>query len=133
MNRQLANVDKPDLQVVSEFDIDGVNYLVVILADCEHVPAPQTEVARFEVRGQGFAVVRASASERGLALDRVLTERETQIASLVALGHPNKQIAHRLTISEWTVSTHLRRIFAKLGVDSRAAMVYRCAALLQQP
>jgi hypothetical protein len=42
----------------------------------------------------------------------------------------NKQIAHQLHISEWTVATHLRRIFAKLGVDTRAAMVYRCAFLI---
>jgi DNA-binding CsgD family transcriptional regulator len=55
-----------------------------------------------------------------------------QIAAFVAAGHPNKQIASRLHISEWTVSTHLRRIFMKLGVDSRAAMVYRCSNVLKQ-
>jgi DNA-binding NarL/FixJ family response regulator len=44
----------------------------------------------------------------------------------VATGLVNKQIAFQLRISEWTVSTHLRRIFAKLGVDTRAAMVSRC-------
>lgn len=60
----------------------------------------------------------------------LLTERELQIVQLIAQGHSNKQIAHRLHISEWTVSTHLRRVFAKLSVDSRAAMVYRCSSLL---
>ncbi len=42
---------------------------------------------------------------------------------MVAKGYPNKMIARVLEISSWTVSTHLRRIFAKLGVCSRAAMV----------
>jgi two-component system, NarL family, nitrate/nitrite response regulator NarL len=32
---------------------------------------------------------------------------------------------HRREISSWTVNTYLRRIFAKLGVTSRAAMVAR--------
>lgn len=55
-----------------------------------------------------------------------LTPRETQIARLVADGFVNKEIAAKLQISEWTVSTHMRRIFAKLGVETRAAMVLRC-------
>ena len=38
-------------------------------------------------------------------------------------GHPNKFIAKVLDISPWTVSTHLRRVFTKLGVTSRAEMV----------
>ncbi|MGQ9871346.1 response regulator transcription factor [Leptodesmis sp.] len=50
---------------------------------------------------------------------------------MVAQEQPNKQIAKHLRISEWTVATYLRRIFAKLNVDSRAAMVYRCASLIQ--
>jgi DNA-binding CsgD family transcriptional regulator len=61
-----------------------------------------------------------------------LTARELQIAGLVAEGLVNKQVASALQISEWTVSTHLRRIFAKLGVDTRAAMVCRCAAVIAQ-
>ena len=40
---------------------------------------------------------------------------------LVANGLPNKAIADVLDVSLWTVGTHLRRIFAKLGVNSRAA------------
>jgi DNA-binding CsgD family transcriptional regulator len=46
-----------------------------------------------------------------------------QIARLVARGATNRTIASALEISAWTVSTHLRRIFAKLGVSSRAEMV----------
>jgi DNA-binding CsgD family transcriptional regulator len=42
---------------------------------------------------------------------------------MIAKGYPNKIIASVLDISVWTVSTHLRRIYAKLGVTSRAAMV----------
>jgi len=54
-----------------------------------------------------------------------LSPREQEIARMVAKGYPNKTIARVLDISTWTVGTHLRRIFAKLGVGSRAAMVAR--------
>ena len=63
----------------------------------------------------------------------LLTFRELEIVALVAQGRVNKQIADDLQISEWTVSTHLRRVFAKLGVDTRAAMVSRCLAALGLP
>ena len=46
-----------------------------------------------------------------------------EIARLVAQGKTNAQIAKTLGVSSWTVATHLRRIFAKLRVTSRAAMV----------
>jgi DNA-binding CsgD family transcriptional regulator len=52
-----------------------------------------------------------------------LSPREHEIVRMVAKGHPNKVIADVLNISSWTVCTHLRRIFAKMGVASRAAMV----------
>lgn len=54
-----------------------------------------------------------------------LSPREQEIARLVAKGLPNKAIAAVLDISPWTVATHLRRVFAKLGVSSRAEMVAR--------
>ena len=54
-----------------------------------------------------------------------LSPREQEIARMVASGCTNKEIAAVLDISSWTVSTHLRRIFCKLDVTTRAAMVAR--------
>jgi DNA-binding NarL/FixJ family response regulator len=54
-----------------------------------------------------------------------LSPREQEIVRMIAKGYPNKAIASVLEISGWTVCTHLRRVFAKLGVSSRAAMVAR--------
>jgi DNA-binding CsgD family transcriptional regulator len=47
---------------------------------------------------------------------------------MVAAGYPNKTIASILEISSWTVASHLRRIFIKLEVSSRAAMAARLSA-----
>ncbi|MGW0809142.1 response regulator transcription factor [Nonomuraea sp. NPDC002799] len=54
-----------------------------------------------------------------------LTPREAEIARMVGRGFTNKEIARVLEISTWTVATHLRRIFSKLEVSTRAAMVAR--------
>ena len=57
------------------------------------------------------------------ALDERLTSRETDILRLVADGHPNKQIAWRLSLSTDTVKAHLKNIFAKLDVTDRTHAV----------
>lgn len=61
-------------------------------------------------------------------IESPLTHRERQIAQYVAYGESNKTIAAALHISAWTVGGYLRRVFAKLGVSSRAAMVARLLA-----
>jgi DNA-binding CsgD family transcriptional regulator len=64
-----------------------------------------------------------------------LSSRELEIARMIARGHTNRTIAAVLEISPWTVSTHLRRVFAKLDVSSRAAMVGVLTArgLIEEP
>lgn len=65
-----------------------------------------------------------------------LSLREQDLVRMIAAGHPNKAIAQILQISHWTICTHLRRIFGKLGVRSRAAMVAKSFELglaAQQP
>src|SRR5262245_20620674 len=76
-----------------------------------------------EVDGVRCLLLRAHPKEESEPV--TLSPREQEIARMVAKGYPNKTIAAVLEISSWTVCTHLRRIFAKLGVGSRAAMVAR--------
>jgi DNA-binding NarL/FixJ family response regulator len=58
-----------------------------------------------------------------------LTDRERQIALLVRQGCSNKIVARELGISTFTVGTHLRRIFTKLGIDSRVCLAQLIGAL----
>ena len=88
-------------------------------------PAPEEILVDAEVDGHRYLLIRMPLSDHGPIR---LSPREQEIVRMVAKGHPNKVIADVLNISSWTVCTHLRRIFAKLGVGSRAAMV---AQLLQ--
>jgi len=53
-----------------------------------------------------------------------ITDREREIAILVAAGLSNRQVADRLSVSVRTVDGHLYRIFAKLGIDDRDQLVH---------
>nr|WP_199307038.1 helix-turn-helix transcriptional regulator [Alkalinema sp. FACHB-956] len=61
------------------------------------------------------------------AVRQCLTARELQIAELVALGKTNAEIGTTLWITENSVKQALKRMFRKLGVSSRAAMVAKLA------
>ncbi len=52
-----------------------------------------------------------------------LSARELEVAELVADGLRSAEIAEHLTISPRTVSAHLERIYSRLGVNSRTALV----------
>jgi DNA-binding CsgD family transcriptional regulator len=54
-----------------------------------------------------------------------LTDRENDIARLVAERKSNKEIAVALGISARTVTTHVANIFSKLGVTSRGQLADR--------
>lgn len=51
-----------------------------------------------------------------------LTERELDIAKLIAQGYSNRKIAAELFISPKTVEKHVARVFTKLGISSRAGV-----------
>ncbi len=53
----------------------------------------------------------------------ILTQREEEIAELVALGHTNKEIADLIYLSTRTVESHRASIMRKLEISSRAELV----------
>ena len=57
-----------------------------------------------------------------------LTEAEHRIATLVAEGHTNREVAAALFLTEHSVETALTRIYRKLGVRSRAELTRLLAA-----
>lgn len=72
-----------------------------------------------EVNGVRYALTRTASPQASI----LLSPREQEIARLITEGLPNKTIAATLDISPWTVGTYIKRIFAKLSVNSRAEMV----------
>jgi DNA-binding NarL/FixJ family response regulator len=71
------------------------------------------------------AMGRSRETERGNARLGVLTSREQQVAALVCRGHSNKLIAQELKLTEGTVKIHLHRVFRKLNVSNRAALMVK--------
>ena len=109
----------PDLLVVLEQ-----------LAESVRSGAFATDVAAGVLVDATVGTVRCLLMQTHQSVAVELSPREQQIALMVAHGRTNQAIAGALEISVWTVSTHLRRIFAKLAVSSRAEMV---AHLLSHP
>jgi DNA-binding CsgD family transcriptional regulator len=83
------------------------------------------DAAARELRRAG---ARVAAGARRAADARVgsadgLTERERDVAELVARGRTNREVAEALFLSEKTVENHLSRVYAKLGLRSRGELI----------
>lgn len=90
------------------------------------------QLAGEDIDEQALATKRAQAVA---ARFPQLTERETQIVGLMLLGLTSASVAERLSISENTAKTHMRRIYQKTGVHSRQELLrlaYDTAPLRQR-
>ena len=118
--------------VLAEFELDEARCMVVPALKRHET---DTTIGEFRLGDACYCViqrqlpleVKDSGDSAEIDPMELLTAREQQIVRLICFGQVNKQIAHRLSISEYTVKTYLKQIFMKLNVHSRAAMVYRCA------
>jgi len=63
----------------------------------------------------------------------LLTTRERQIIQVAAQGASNKQIAQQLKLAEGTVKVHLHRIYGKLGIANRTALIVLAHTGLARP
>ncbi|CAM5532864.1 response regulator [Streptomyces fumanus] len=88
---------------------------------------PEELFAALRAAARGQTALSAPVAGRvmaGLRSPRpALTDRERDILAQLARGLGNREIARALFISEATVKTHLRRVYDKLGVDTRAGAV----------
>ncbi len=63
-------------------------------------------------------------NETKLTYEFILTRREKEILLCIAEGLSSKQIAHRLDISENTVSNHRKNMLSKTGARSSAELIH---------
>ncbi|MEV0731019.1 response regulator transcription factor [Polymorphospora sp. NPDC050346] len=91
--------------------------------------APREELFRaVEAAARGQAALSPAVATRLMGQVRQpasepLSQRELEVLELIARGSTNREAAKRLFISEATVKTHLLHVYAKLGVNDRAAAV----------
>ncbi|MET9265053.1 response regulator transcription factor [Amycolatopsis sp. NPDC004079] len=91
--------------------------------------APREELFRaVEAAAKGQAVLSPTVATRLMGQLRQpaadpLSEREVEVLQLIAKGATNRRAAEQLFISQATVKTHLLHVYAKLGVNDRAAAV----------
>ncbi|MFJ9614374.1 response regulator [Streptomyces noursei] len=128
--RIVAEVPGTRVLVLTTYDTDAdVTRAVQVGATGYLLKAerPEELFAAIAAAAEGRAVLSAPAANR--VMERVrkphaaLTERQLDILGQLARGLGNREIARALFISEATVKTHLVRIYAKLGVDTRAGAV----------
>ncbi len=130
--RQMTDLGIPArILVLTTFDTDS-DVLPAIEAGATGYllkDAPRDELLRaVRSAAAGEAVLSPSVAAR--LLDQVrqpvketVSQRELEVLQLVAVGATNREVAERLFVSEATVKTHLIHIYAKLGVNDRAAAV----------
>ncbi|HEY9358210.1 MAG TPA: response regulator transcription factor [Arthrobacter sp.] len=109
-----------DADIVRTVDAGAMGYLLKDASPDEIFTAIRGAV-------QGKSVMSAPVASRLFQQlrnpDEVLTPREAELLSLLTQGLSNRELGQRLFISEATVKTHLAHIYAKLGVETRAAAI----------
>jgi DNA-binding CsgD family transcriptional regulator/esterase/lipase len=107
---------------------------LVELEGSDHLPwlgdadSVLSAIARFVREVSPDSTPRTAPARRPRARDAVvgwaaLTDAERRVADLVCQGLKNREVAERLFISPYTVETHLKHAYTKLGIGSRGQLV----------
>ena len=81
------------------------------------------QIEESAARYQYVPTAAEEATSRQRWAELALTKRELEVLELIADGHANQEIARELFVSEETVKSHMRNIFARLQARSRAHAV----------
>lgn len=130
-----ALADSPRVLILTTYDTEA-DILAAIEAGAsgyllkDAPPDELTAAVRAAAAGQSALApaIALRLMQRMRAPSRSLTNRETEVLTLVAGGLSNQQIAQHLFLSQATIKSHLVHIFTKLGVDSRTAALVAAEA-----
>jgi DNA-binding NarL/FixJ family response regulator len=103
--------------VHGRFEPDELTRAVRDLAGGKRIVSPSVAPVIFELIARGENHEPATRRESG---PDALTGREREVMTSISRGRSNRDIANELVISEKTVKNHIRAIYDKLGVGSRA-------------
>ncbi len=107
-----------DKSVVDAVRAGAIGYLLKDTESDELIRAIKAAAAG-QVQLSPKAAARLMREVRTPDNPETLTDRETDVLRLLAMGQANKEIAQTLSIGEKTVKTHVSNVLAKLGVSSR--------------
>jgi DNA-binding CsgD family transcriptional regulator len=112
---------------------EGSSDLVALSADIlaayvmkNHIPGEElpTLIAAIHdaLKSAATEVNNTQPTQSAVAIDELLTRRETEIARFVAAGLSNRQIAQKVSLAEATVKIHLHNAYRKLGIANRSML-----------
>ena len=107
------------------FAAGASGYVLKEAADSELVTAVRQVAGgtRYVDPAMGARIAAADAEAERAAAKDPLSERESEVLRLLALGHTNQEIAKTLFISVRTAETHRAHIMQKLRISTRAELV----------
>jgi DNA-binding NarL/FixJ family response regulator len=117
-----------DSSVIGAIRNGAIGYLLKDTESEELIRAIKAAAAG-QVQLSPKAAARLMREVRAPESPESLTERETEVLRLLAMGKSNKEIALALTIGEKTVKTHVSNILSKLNVSSRTQAALHAARI----
>ncbi len=100
----------------TEGGVEALGRALAIYAQCGAAWDAGRVRSRLRAQGVRRRLVAPQRAQTGWA---AMTDSELAVARLVAQGLTNREVAEHLFVSPHTVSSHLRRVFAKLDINSR--------------
>lgn len=129
----VVSVMDDEERAIRAFELGATGYLVksswfgsfaqAVLQVCSGGASITPNLARRLLHRLGSGRGAAAAPQRSGEPGPGLTERECEVLRQVSLGYSSREIADRLSMSVQTVNTHVRNIYRKLDVKSRAQAV----------
>ncbi|MGW3208621.1 response regulator [Streptomyces sp. NPDC001135] len=125
-----ARPGAPRVLIVTTYDTDADTLAAIEAGATGYLlkdAPPEDLAAAVRTAAAGRTILAPVVADR--LMDRLrapataLTRRETEVLTLVAEGLSNQAVGARLHLTEGTVKSHLARVYAKLGVESRTAAV----------